>query len=107
SANELDAMGVKYETDGHSGAAFSDAAVVIPSPGVPPTIAPIADAKARGAKVISELEYAWQFCRQPILAVTGTNGKTTTTELLRHLIASTGKRVILAGNNAMPLSAAV
>jgi UDP-N-acetylmuramoylalanine--D-glutamate ligase len=103
----LEALGVAYECGGHSPTAFEDAAVVIPSPGVSPAVAPIEEARARGAAVMGEMEFASQFCKAPVLAVTGTNGKTTTTELLRALIASCGVRVTLAGNNATPLSAAV
>jgi UDP-N-acetylmuramoylalanine--D-glutamate ligase len=53
------------------------------------------------------MEFAFSFCRSRLLAVTGTNGKTTTTELLRALVASCGRTVLLAGNNAFPFSAAV
>lgn len=103
----LEEMGVPYETGGHTDAAFADATLVIPSPGVPPTLPPIEAARRNGAGVIGEMEFAAQYCRARILAVTGTNGKTTTTELLRALIASCGHRVLLAGNNDSPLSEAV
>jgi UDP-N-acetylmuramoylalanine--D-glutamate ligase len=53
------------------------------------------------------MEFAFKFCRGRILAVTGTNGKTTTTELLRALVAACGHDVVLGGNNALPFSAAV
>lgn len=104
---ELDALGVPYECGGHSRTAFDDAEVVIPSPGVPPDIDPVVEARRRGARVMSEMEFAWQYCGSRILAVTGTNGKTTTTELLRALIAACGRSVVLAGNNRQPFSAAV
>jgi len=103
----LDALGVPYETGGHSEAAFEDAAVVIPSPGVSPTLAPIEAARARGSVVVGEMEFAFGYCRSRLIAVTGTNGKTTTTELLRALVAACGHSVVLAGNNAFPFSAAV
>jgi UDP-N-acetylmuramoylalanine--D-glutamate ligase len=104
---ELTAMGVPFETGRHTEAAFAGAAYVIPSPGVPPKLAPIEAALARGAQVIGEIEFASHFCASKTLAVTGTNGKTTTTELLRALVATCGHSVALAGNNDMPLSAAV
>ena len=106
-AKELDALGVPYETGGHSDEAFRNAALVVPSPGVPPSLDPIARAREAGADVISELEFASTFCRSRTLAVTGTNGKTTTTELLRCLVAACGHEVILAGNNNTPFSTAV
>ncbi len=104
---ELEALGVSFETGGHTEAAFADAALVIPSPGVSPNLAPIRAAVERGAELMGEMELASRYCAAPIIAVTGTNGKTTTTELLRSLIAGCGYRVTLAGNNALPFSAAV
>lgn len=104
---ELSALGVGFETGGHTQEAFKGAALVIPSPGAPPGIAPIAAARARGAQVLGEVEFASRFCASKTLAVTGTNGKTTTTELLRALVAACGHSVVLAGNNDVPLSAAV
>ncbi len=104
---ELDSLGVPWECGGHTAKALQDAVMVVPSPGVPPRIAPIQQAAERGAQILSEMELAWHFCDARILAVTGTNGKTTTTELLRTLVAACGHEVILAGNNDMPFSAAV
>lgn len=104
---ELEAMGVPYECGGHTDAAFEGASVVIPSPGVSPGIAPIARAKAAGAAVMGEMEFAYPYCRSQILAVTGTNGKTTTTELLKTMVEHCGRSVVLAGNNALPFSEAV
>lgn len=103
----LDELGVPYECGGHSAAAFDEAAVIIPSPGVSPSIPPIAKARAAGAAVVGEMEFASAYCKSRVLAVTGTNGKTTTTELLRALVAACGHNVVLAGNNAFPFSSAV
>jgi UDP-N-acetylmuramoylalanine--D-glutamate ligase len=104
---ELDELGVLHECGGHSPAAFDGAATVVLSPGVPPSISALEQARVSGIPVLGEMEFAFPFCRAPILAVTGTNGKTTTTELLRALVDSCGHSVLLAGNNAFPLSAAV
>jgi UDP-N-acetylmuramoylalanine--D-glutamate ligase len=104
---QLDALGVPCETGGHSEEAFDGAALVIPSPGVPPNLDLIRQAESAGGAVVGEMEYAFQFCRSRLLAVTGTNGKTTTTELLRALVNACGRPVVLAGNNAFPFSAAV
>lgn len=98
---------VPYELGGHTPAAFDEAAFVIPSPGVAPGIEPIRQAAAVGATVISEMEFAFAYCQSPIIAVTGTNGKTTTTELIKAIIESCGRSVLLAGNNDYPFSAAV
>ena len=104
---QLDDLGVSYECGGHTPAAFDGAAMVVLSPGVPPSIPALGRARASGIPVLGEMEFAFPFCRSPILAVTGTNGKTTTTELLRALVDSCGHSVLLAGNNASPFSAAV
>jgi len=104
---QLDALGVPCETGGHSEGAFNGAGLVIPSPGVSPKLDLIRQSQSAGAAVAGEMEYAFGFCRSRLLAVTGTNGKTTATELLRALVQSCGKSVVLAGNNAFPFSAAV
>jgi UDP-N-acetylmuramoylalanine--D-glutamate ligase len=104
---ELDALGVPYELGGHSEKAAQNIDIVIPSPGVSPEIAPIKQARAAGADLVSELELAWHFCGSRIMAVTGTNGKTTTTELLKTLVDTCGHSVLMAGNNDFPFSAAV
>ncbi|MBI1317774.1 MAG: UDP-N-acetylmuramoyl-L-alanine--D-glutamate ligase [Candidatus Hydrogenedens sp.] len=106
-AAALRAEGIEVEIGGHSAGAFSDADLIVLSPGVPPRMAPLHAARDRGVPIISELELAWPFARAPIFAVTGTNGKTTTTELLTHLLRTEGREVVLAGNNDLPLSEAV
>jgi len=104
---ELEGLGVPYECGNHSPLAFRRCEVVIPSPGVPPSIEPIARAVAQGAELMSELDFAFSRCGVPVIAVTGTNGKTTTTELLAALVKACGFRVALAGNNALPFSGAL
>lgn len=103
----LSALGVAYECGGHNLERLRGADVLVPSPGVDPAIGPIAQARAAGVAVRSEMELVFPYCRSKILAVTGTNGKTTTTELLAALVAATGRSVALAGNNAVPFSVAV
>jgi len=104
---ELERLGVPFECGGHTGQAFAGASYVLPSPGVSPGLSCIQDAIRGGASLLCELELASRFTAAPVLAVTGTNGKTTTTELLRALIAACGHRVILAGNNETPFSSVV
>jgi UDP-N-acetylmuramoylalanine--D-glutamate ligase len=71
---------------------------VIKSPGVPRTAPVVAAARERGLPVLGELELAWRCVPNPVIAVTGTNGKTTTTELLGHLHREAGLPVAVAGN---------
>ena len=103
----LSALGVAYECGGHDVARLRVADALVPSPGVDPSIAPIAQAGAAGVPVLSEMDLVFPYCRSKVLAVTGTNGKTTTTELLAALVSAAGRSVLLAGNNAVPFSMAV
>lgn len=77
---------------------------VVVSPGISIFIPLIKLAKERGITVISEVEVAYQLCQAPILAITGTNGKTTTTTLLGEMIKSTQKEVVVGGNIGLALS---
>jgi len=74
--------------------------VVVPSPGVPRTAPVFAEASRRGVEVISEIELAYRLSRAAIIAVTGTNGKTTTTVLIGRMLMADGKRARIAGNVA-------
>ncbi|MFA5384341.1 MAG: UDP-N-acetylmuramoyl-L-alanine--D-glutamate ligase [Eubacteriales bacterium] len=77
--------------------------MVVPSPGVPLKITPIVKAKELGIPVLGELELAFQFAGSPIIAITGTNGKTTTTTLTGEIFKAAGYRTLLAGNIGLPL----
>ncbi|MDI6906488.1 MAG: UDP-N-acetylmuramoyl-L-alanine--D-glutamate ligase [Thermoanaerobacterales bacterium] len=81
--------------------------LVVVSPGVPANIPLLAQAYAAGVEVIGEMELAWRFARAPMVAVTGTNGKTTTTALVGEIFRTAGRRTLVAGNIGTPLSAAV
>ena len=72
-------------------------------PGVPHTIAPVIQAQQSGIQVMGEIELAARFIREPIVAVTGTNGKTTTTELLGAMLKHSGLSVFVGGNIGNPL----
>jgi len=83
------------------------AAVVVKSPGVPTEAPVIAAARERGVPVLGELELAWRLLPNRFVAVTGTNGKTTTTELLGAIWREAGLPMALAGNVGTPLSSLV
>lgn len=74
--------------------------ILVPSPGVPRTAEVFAEAERRGVEVISEIELAYRLSRAPIIAITGTNGKTTTTVLTARMLMADGRRVHIAGNVA-------
>ncbi|MCK5863318.1 MAG: UDP-N-acetylmuramoyl-L-alanine--D-glutamate ligase [Candidatus Hydrogenedentes bacterium] len=101
---QCEQLGIPCEMGGHSGDACEKADMIVLSPGVPLTVPLVAQARLRGIPVLGEFELAWRFCSSKAIAVTGTNGKTTVTTLLRDMIASCGYSVALAGNNDTPLS---
>ena len=77
---------------------LSDVDLVVPSPGVPRGLSVFAEAEARGIEVISEIELAYRLSKAPIIAITGTNGKTTTTVLIGRMMMADGRDTYIAGN---------
>lgn len=102
-AQKLKEMGISLELGPHRSQTFKKADLVVLSPGVPHTIEPVLRAKARGVPVLGEIELASRFIHEPILAVTGTNGKTTTTEILGSMLKNSGFNVFVGGNIGTPL----
>jgi UDP-N-acetylmuramoylalanine--D-glutamate ligase len=94
---ELKRLRIPCEFGGHTARAL-DADVLVLSPGVPSTAQPVRDALARGMKVVSELEAASWFSPGPIIAITGTNGKTTTTTLAGRMFDDAQHPVVVGGN---------
>ena len=76
---------------------------VVLSPGIDPTSALARNFSEREIEIIGELELGWRSCRLPVIAITGTNGKTTTTELLAQMLNACGQRTIACGNIGKPL----
>jgi UDP-N-acetylmuramoylalanine--D-glutamate ligase len=75
------------------------------SPGIDPASRLVHNLSSREIEIIGELELGWRFCEKtPVIAVTGTNGKTTTTELLAQMLNACGQRTIACGNIGKPLS---
>lgn len=106
-AESLDGLDVRLCLGGHDAEDFNTADLVVLSPGVPHTLPILDPARNRGIPVIGEMELAARFVTEPILAVTGTNGKTTTTELTAEMLKRSGKRVFTGGNIGTPLIAYV
>jgi UDP-N-acetylmuramoylalanine--D-glutamate ligase len=100
----LGADGVEVVLDTDGLAQLDGTRTVVKSPGVPREAPVIAAALERGIEVIGELELAWRAIPNRFLAVTGTNGKTTTVELLGHIYRAAGEPVAIAGNVGTPLS---
>ncbi len=98
-------LGIKMEIGPHRIETFEKTDLIVVSPGVPHTIEPIIKAKERGVPVIGEIELASKFIAEPVIAVTGTNGKTTTTTLLGKMLENSGLKVFVGGNIGNPLIA--
>ena len=105
-AARLRQSGIDVETDGHSDAVYESDLIIV-SPGVPPTNVVRVEAARRGIELIGELEYASRFLPNPIIAITGTNGKTTTTALTAYILDQSGRPAVAAGNIGTPLSSLV
>lgn len=84
-------------------AVLDGADLVVPSPGVYPANPILREALERSIPVLSELELAWQFLKTPVIAITGTNGKTTVTTLIGEILRAAGQRVFVGGNIGAPL----
>jgi len=94
---------IEWELGGHTVPFFGDVGLIVVSPGVPMDISPLAQARRQKIPVLSEVELAFRFLRRPLIAVTGTNGKTTTTTLIGEMLRASGKRVFVGGNIGNPL----
>jgi UDP-N-acetylmuramoylalanine--D-glutamate ligase len=94
--------GITVETGGHGERTFRGQDLIVVSPGVPVDAPPLVQARGLGAKVIGEIELAAQFLPGPIIAITGSNGKTTTTTLIGEIMAGAGFPTLVGGNIGTP-----
>ncbi len=100
---ELNGMDISTEWGGHRTETFLDQDMIVVSPGVDLSIEPIRKALEKKVRVISEIELAYHFIQAPIISVTGTNGKTTTTMLIGEMLKEDGRKVGVGGNVGEPL----
>jgi len=103
-ARALEREGCALWTGGHPDEAFRGAELVVVSPGVPLELPALAAVRARGALIIGELELAWRVMEADVIAITGTNGKTTTTALTGELLRTQVRPVLVGGNIGTPLA---
>ncbi|MCB0506520.1 MAG: UDP-N-acetylmuramoyl-L-alanine--D-glutamate ligase, partial [Cyclobacteriaceae bacterium] len=101
---DLSEAGIAFEEKGHSDDLIDGASLVIKSPGIPETAPVVRKAIDADIEVIDELEFAYRFNSKPIIAITGSNGKTTTTLLTHHLLKESGINAGLAGNVGFSLA---
>jgi len=94
---------VRFALGAHTPDLLSGIDMIIPSPGVPPSHELLVEGAASGRAVISEIELAFGYLTEPVIAITGTNGKTTTTKLIGEILKGCGRRVFVGGNIGTPL----
>ena len=95
---ELDANGIRWEEGQHTESEILSADCIIKSPGIPHKVPIVQQAKVKGIEIISEIEFASRYTDAKIIAITGSNGKTTTTTLVYHLLKEAGLSVAVGGN---------
>ena len=103
----LRTVGVHLELGGHRENTFLEQDLIIPSPGVPADVPLLQAARTKGVTIWSEVELADRFLHGRLIGITGSNGKTTTTSLVEHILKTAGFSTILAGNIGTPLIARV
>ena len=94
--------GITVETGGHGDRTFRGQDLIVVSPGVPVDAPPLVHARSLGESVIGEIELAAQFLSGPVIAITGSNGKTTTTTLMGEIMAASAFPVLVGGNIGTP-----
>jgi UDP-N-acetylmuramoylalanine--D-glutamate ligase len=107
STGPVRAAGVHLEFGSHRQELVLDRDLIIPSPGVPADAPLLQAARSRGVTIWSEIELAARFLKGQLIGITGSNGKTTTTSLIEHILRSAGFSTILAGNIGTPLISSV
>jgi UDP-N-acetylmuramoylalanine--D-glutamate ligase len=101
--NQLEMENINFEFGGHSDRVYESVLMIV-SPGVPNDSQVLQNARAKSIKLISEIEFAYHYCKGKIIAITGTNGKTTTTSLCGHVFNTCGYKTHVAGNIGVAFS---
>jgi UDP-N-acetylmuramoylalanine--D-glutamate ligase len=105
--SKLRGVNVNLELSGHREQTFLHQDLIIPSPGVPADAPLLQVARANGVPIWSEIELAYRFRQGKLIGITGSNGKTTTTSLVEHILRTASFPTILAGNIGTPLISCV
>ncbi len=104
SAAELRSLGVRLELGGHRTESFTAADLIVKSPGVPPSLKELVAARMEGVQTVGEVELCVPWLVRPVVGITGTNGKSTTTALCGHLLKAAGVRAFVGGNLGTPVA---
>ena len=97
-AEVLNQYNIRWEENTHTESEIFSADCIVKSPGIPDKVEIIKKAKEKGIEIISEIEFAYRYTKGKIVAITGSNGKTTTTSLTYHILKESGLNVGVAGN---------
>ncbi len=100
---ELDGLPIEFVLGGHPTEPTLDADVVFVSPGVPPELPLLAEARARGVRLSSGTQLFFERCPAPIAGITGSSGKTTTTTRVGRIFEQSGRTTLVGGNIGVPL----
>lgn len=103
SVNACADLKIEYELGKHNNKTFHTAELIVVSPGIPLNIKPLEEAREKNIPITSEIEVAVNQIEQPLIAITGTNGKTTTTMLVGEMFKADSKPVYVGGNIGKPL----
>jgi UDP-N-acetylmuramoylalanine--D-glutamate ligase len=106
-ASRLRDLGIDLELGGHRSSTLAGADLIVASPGVSLEQPVFDEGRRRGVETIGELELASRWLKGPVIAITGTKGKSTTTTLIGRMLGAAGKQVLVGGNIGVPLSAHV
>ena len=99
----LAALPIRYFLGGEDPDWLEGVDIIVPSPGVPAENVLLKEGMRRGIKILSEIEFACRFLPAPLVAITGTNGKSTTTTLVGEMLKASGAKVFVGGNIGTPL----
>lgn len=103
-SGELEELGIKVIYGGHpDDLIHSGVKLLVKNPGIPYSVSPVRKAIELGVEVVTEVEVAFHLCKAPIIGITGSNGKTTTTTWVGNILEAAGLRSIVAGNIGTPL----
>ncbi|MEQ8521918.1 MAG: Mur ligase family protein, partial [Vicingaceae bacterium] len=106
-SSRLDQAGIEWEGGVHSEERILQVDLIVKSPGIPSGAEIVKKALDKNIEIISEIEYAFRHCNGKVIAITGSNGKTTTTNLIYHLLKKAGKNACMAGNMGRSFAAEV
>ncbi len=104
---ELENLGVEIEMGGHTQRCFTHSDLIIVSPGIPPHNAIMEQLRLSGKEIISEVELAYRETEVPMIGITGTNGKSTTTTLISKILGQAGHQAPACGNIGWPITSVI